>query len=103
MPWFEMIRLPAAYVGGQLCWRGDVMWEGADERFSLWRGDQCRAIEPADAGRRVVGIAIKPDSLAMRLEPPFNVRLLQLAQGALALAGVVRLGAGAGAVQPRRD
>ena len=22
MPWFEMIRIPAGYVGGTLCWRG---------------------------------------------------------------------------------
>ncbi|MDO8875224.1 MAG: hypothetical protein Q8M24_15660 [Pseudolabrys sp.] len=88
MPWFEMIRLPAAYAGGQLCWRGDVMWEGAGERFSLWRGDGCRAIEPADAGRRVVGVAIKPDSLAMRLEPPTPVRLKQLAQDLIVLAAV---------------
>ena len=35
MPWFEMIRLPAAYVGGELCWRGDLMWEGAGEHFTL--------------------------------------------------------------------
>ncbi len=91
MPWFEMIRLPAAFVGGELCWRGDVMWEGAEQHFSLWRGDGCRSIEPADAGRRVVGIAIKPDSLAMRLTPPWSVRLSLLAQGALALAAVIGL------------
>ena len=91
MPWFEMIRLPAAYVGGQLCWRGDVMWEGAEQRFSLWRGDQCRIIETSDAGRRVAGIAVKPGSLAMRLEPPLRVRLLQIAQGTLALAGLFGL------------
>jgi hypothetical protein len=83
--------LPVAYVGGQLCWRGDVLWEGTEERFSLWRGDQCRAIEPADAGRRVVGVAIKPDSLAMRLEPPLGVRLLQWAQGGLAVAALFGL------------
>ena len=88
MPWFEMIRLPAAYVGGQLCWRGDIMWEGAEQRFALWRGDGCRAIEPADAGRRVVGIAIKAESLAMRLEPPMPVRIKQWAQSGLALAGI---------------
>ncbi|MDP1911345.1 MAG: hypothetical protein Q8K85_23850, partial [Hyphomicrobium sp.] len=91
MPWFEMIRLPAAYAGGQLCWRGDILWEGAGERFSVWRGDGCRAIEPADAGRRVVGVAIKPDSLAMRLEPPAPVRLKQLAQDLIALAAVAGL------------
>ena len=91
MPWFEMIRLPAAYAGGELCWRGDLMWEGPGEHFSLWRGDHCRVIEQVDAGRRIVGLAIKPDSLAMRLTPPWSVRLLQLAQGALVLGALVGL------------
>lgn len=91
MPWFEMIRLPAAYAGGQLCWRGDILWEGAGERFSVWRGDGCRTIESADAGRRVVGMAIKPGSLAMRLEPPTTVRLEQLAQDLIALVAVAGL------------
>ena len=75
MPWFEMVRLPAAYVGGELCWRGELMWEGAGEHFTPWPGDGCRTIEPADAGRRIVGIAIKPDTLAMRLTPPWSVRV----------------------------
>jgi hypothetical protein len=86
MPWFEMIRLPQAFVGGELCWRGEVMWEGAGEQFSLWSGEGCRTIEPADSGRRIVGIAVKPDTLAMRLTPPWPVWWLQLASGALALA-----------------
>ena len=84
MPWFEMIRLPAAYVGGELCWRGDLMWEGAGEHFTLWPGDGCRTIEPADAGRRIVGIAIKPATLAMRLTPPWSVRVQNIAVGGLA-------------------
>jgi len=91
MPWFEMIRLPAAMVGGELCWRGEVMWEGASERFSLWRGDGCRTIEAADVGRRIVGIAIKPDTLAMRLTPPWSVWWLQFASGALVLAAAFGL------------
>lgn len=91
MPWFEMIRLPAAYAGGQLCWRGDILWEGAEQRFSLWRGDGCRIVEPVDAGRRVVGIAIKPDSLAMRLEPPVSVRFKQLAQDVLPPVAILAL------------
>ncbi len=33
IPWFEAIRLPAAFAGGELCWRGEVMWEGTGERF----------------------------------------------------------------------
>ncbi|HMJ43466.1 MAG TPA: hypothetical protein VK522_14440 [Pseudolabrys sp.] len=91
MPWFEMIRLPAAMVGGKLCWRGDVLWESAAEHFALWRGDGCRDIEPADAGRRVVGVAIKPDTLAMRLTPPWPAWWLQLASQALMIVGAAGL------------
>lgn len=86
MPWFEVIRLPPAMVGGELCWRGEVMWEGAEERFSLWTGEGCRTIEKDDAGRRIFGIAIKPDSLAMVFTPPWTIRLLQFAHWALAIA-----------------
>ena len=89
MPWYEMVRLPAAFVGGELCWRGEVMWEGAGEHFSLWPGEGCRAIEPADTGRRIFGIAIKPDTLAMRLTPPWSVRIQNIA--AAALAGIAVL------------
>jgi hypothetical protein len=91
MPWFEMIRLPAAFVGSELCWRGELMWEGAGGRFSLWRGDGCRTIEAADAGRRIFGIAIKPDTLAMHLTPPWRVWLLQFANLGLVLAAIVGL------------
>jgi hypothetical protein len=89
MPWYEALRLPAAFVGGELCWRGEVMWEGADEHFSRWTGDGCRAIEPADAGRRIFGIAIKPDTLAMQVTPPWNVRLTELGAAALAAIAVL--------------
>ncbi len=102
MPWFEMIRIPAAYVGGQLCWRGDIMWEGSGEHFSLWRGESCRPIEPADAGRRVVGIGIKPDSLAMRLTPPWSVWFLQAAATLLKFAAVFGVMAALLRFDPRR-
>ncbi len=88
MPWFEMIRLPAAFAGGALCWRGDIMWEGAGEHFDVLRGDQCRTIVSDDASRRVVGIAFRPGSLAMQLKPPWRVWLSQLASAAFALAAV---------------
>jgi hypothetical protein len=91
MPWFELIRLPAAFVGGQLCWRGELMWEGEGERFSLWPGEGCRSIEAADAGRRIFGIAIKPDTLAMHLTPPWRAWLLQVANLGLLLAAIVGL------------
>ena len=91
MPWFEMIRLPAAFAGGELCWRGEVMWEGADEQFAVLSADGCRAIEASDAGRRIFGISIKPDALAMHLTPPWRVRLLRYAATAIALVGVLAL------------
>jgi hypothetical protein len=91
MPWFELIRLPPAYVGGQLCWRGDLMWEAANGQFPLWHGDTCRSIEAADAGRRIFGIAIKPGTLAMTLTPPWRVRLQQFAAPALTLVATLGL------------
>jgi hypothetical protein len=91
MPWYEMIRLPAAFVGGELCWRGEVMWERADGGYVTLPGDQCRIIASADAGRRIFGIAVEPDTLAMRLTPPSNVILLQAAQAALAMTAALAL------------
>jgi hypothetical protein len=91
MPWYETIRLPAAFVGGDLCWRGEVMWEGAGEHYSLWPGEGCRTIEQDDVGRRIFGIAIKPDSLAMYVSPPTKVRLLNIVRWALVLAAAFGL------------
>ena len=91
MPWFVAIRLPAAYAGGQLCWRGDILWEGASQKFEPLRADGCRAVTPADAGRRVVGVAIKPDSLMMHLQGPLKVQLLQWLQPLIKLAALVAI------------
>jgi hypothetical protein len=91
MPWFEMIRIPAGYAGGRLCWRGTVMWESENERFTRWPGEGCRAIETADAGRRVFGIAIVPDTLAMRIDPPWTVWVRQLLVGVFVLGGLAGL------------
>jgi hypothetical protein len=88
MPWFEIISLPAAYVGGKLCWRGEVMWEGEDRHFAPLAGDNCRTITGADVGKRIVGVGIKPDTLAMQLTPPWSVRLQNFARGILLLAAV---------------
>jgi len=102
MPWFEMIRLPAVMVGGELCWRGELMWESAGEHFALWPGDGCRTIEAADAGRRIFGIAIKPDTLAMSFTPPLTVRLLQAANWGLVLAAAFGLIVAVVRLQARR-
>jgi len=88
VPWFEMIRLPAGDIGGELCWRGEVMWEGSGEHFSRWPAGGCRSIEPSDAGRRVFGLAISPNTLAMHLAPPWPVRLRTVAGMALTIVAV---------------
>jgi hypothetical protein len=88
MPWFEMIRLPPALAGGELCWRGELLWEGDAGHFATLPNGGCRVITPADAGRRIVGSAIKPDSLAMHLTPPLGVHAQILALRVLALAAV---------------
>jgi len=34
-PLFIVYRFPAAFAGSTLCWRGDVLWEGPNERFDV--------------------------------------------------------------------
>ena len=92
MPWFEMIRLPAAYVGGELCWRGEVMWEGAGEHFRA----VARRRLPHDRARRCRPPRCRHrhqarTRSAMRLTPPWPVWWLQLASGALVLAAAFGL------------
>ena len=91
MPWFEVVSLPAAYLGSELCWRGEVMWEGDGQHFVPLAGDNCRTITGADVGKRIIGVGIKPDTLAMHLTPPWRVRLQNFARGILLLAAVVAL------------
>ena len=91
MPWFEMIRVPGTYAGGELCWRGTVMWENESGQFPPLAGDGCRPIQTADAGKRIFGIAIKPDTLAMHLTPPWTVWLAGFARGILLLAAAAGL------------
>jgi hypothetical protein len=88
MPYFVMYRFPADFAGGQLCWRGDVIWEERAERFTLLSHPNwgCRALERADAGIRIFGLGIKPGTLAMSLDPPITILLKQWAHAALTLA-----------------
>jgi len=104
-PLYIMYRFPAAFVGSTLCWRGDVLWEGADERFeALSHADMaCRPITQADAGRRIFAIAVKLDRpLAMRLAPNWTVWLRGWFTTALTLAGVLGLLGLLVRVEPRR-
>jgi hypothetical protein len=86
MPWFVVYRFPAEFAGSALCWRGKVLWEGADDTFEpvIHASMQCRTLTPEDVGRRIFGVAIAHD-LAMRLVPTWEVRLRQLVPPGLAL------------------
>jgi hypothetical protein len=88
MPWFVMYRFPAAFVGSALCWRGEVLWEGADERFEpiAQAAMQCRTLTSDDVGRRIFGVAIAQE-LAMRLAPGTSIWMRQLVEPGLALIG----------------
>jgi hypothetical protein len=104
-PLFIMYRFPSAFVGSTLCWRGDVLWETEGERFEPQsHADMaCRPIAPADAGRRIVAVAIKLDHpLAMTLEPGWTVRLRGWFSTGLTLAGVLGLLGLLVRLEPRR-
>ena len=90
MPWFVMYRFPADFAGSALCWRGEVLWEGADEHFEAvsHASMQCRTLTPADIGRRIFGVAIEQD-LAMRLAPTAKLRLRQLLEPGFAAAATL--------------
>jgi hypothetical protein len=91
MPWFVMYRFPAEFAGSSLCWRGEVLWEGADERFDLIAHEamKCRVLGSQDIGRQIFGLAIKNEvPLAMRLELSGKIRLAQMVEPALAFVAV---------------
>ncbi len=104
-PLYIMYRFPATFVGSTLCWRGDVLWEGARDWFEpLSHAEMaCRTISDADVGRRIFAVAIKLDRpLAMTLEPSWTVRLRDWLASALTLAGVLGLIGLMVRVEPRR-
>jgi hypothetical protein len=90
MPWFVMYRFPPDFAGSALCWRGEVLWEGADQHFEAvsHASMQCRTLTPADTGRRIFGVAIAQD-LAMRLVPTAELRLRQLLEPGFAAVGTL--------------
>src|SRR5262249_30945174 len=103
MPWFVLYRFPADFVGSGLCWRGEVLWEGADGTFdTIAHVDMHgRTPTPAYVWRDIFGVAIA-HPLAMRLVPTWHVRLRQLVEPALALIGSVAVLALLVRVRPRR-
>src|SRR3954470_24712984 len=94
MPHFVMFSFPTAFVGSQLCWQGNVLWEGADGSFAALPQAEfaCRTLAPDDAGKRIFGVAIAPNApLAMTLRPTAAIWLLQVYQPTLTLLVVIVL------------
>jgi hypothetical protein len=91
LPWFAMFQFPADEVGGSLCWRGDVMWPGADAHYALLRHATiaCREIAPEDVGQKIFGVAIRPATLAMTLHPPTTAEARLIACGLARLLAVI--------------
>lgn len=98
MPYFAMVRFPAALVGSRLCFQGDVLWEGARQRFVRISNAElaCKTIAAEDSGRSIFGVSIgKP--LSMTLEPTLPARLriwlppiLSLVAAAFVLIALIR-------------
>jgi hypothetical protein len=92
MPFFVMYQFPAEFVGSHLCWQGDVLWEGAGERFTAWPHATmaCRVIEARDVGQRIFGVSIASDApLLMKLEPTIWIQLRQTIGPVLAFVGAM--------------
>lgn len=92
MPYFVMLRFPADFVGGKLCWQGNVLWEGPDRRFTPWRHPEhaCRPIEGGDVGRMIFGLSVATP-LEMSLDPPLKLQFRRLVEPAFALLAVVAI------------
>jgi len=92
MPWYTVYRFPPDFVGSDLCWRGKVLWEGANEDFSVLTHVEknCRTLGAGDAGRRIFGVAIRNDPpLEMTLVPTTGIHIRQIAEQGFAIVGAL--------------
>jgi hypothetical protein len=91
MPFFVMLELNGALAGGEICWRGQTLWEEPDGQFSLVdHADRaCRAITEQDQGKRVFALAIAPDKpLSFTVYPNLPHRATLWAKIAARVLGV---------------
>ena len=92
LPYFVMYRFPADFAGANLCWRGELLWEGANERFERldskdWR---CRVLQADDIGRRIFGVSIGPGAdLGMSLDASWSVKAKRALNAGASLIGVI--------------
>ena len=91
MPWFVMYEFPTAYTGAELCWRGDMLWQNDGGGFATLNHPDmtCRRLVAEDIGRKIFGIAVKPDSLNMTLHPPLLIKARLMAIDLARLVAVI--------------
>jgi hypothetical protein len=92
MPYFVMAEINANLVGGKTCWRGDVLWEEAEEKFSFAHNDtwMCRPLQEIDVGKRLFALSITRGSpLEFAVYPPWQLRLSLWAKLILQMFGVL--------------
>jgi hypothetical protein len=92
MPHFVMAEINANLVGGQTCWRGDVLWEGTKDEFSLAHSDTsiCRPLRDVDIGKRIFALAItRAQPLEFAVVPPVQLRLLLWTKDAIRVFGLL--------------
>ncbi len=92
MPFFVMVEINDALAGGQVCWRGEILWEEDAGRFTRIenRDRTCRAITEEDSGRKIFALSIAPNKpLEFAVIPPPGQRAILWARAALRFAGVL--------------
>jgi hypothetical protein len=91
LPLFVMYKFPQDFVGSALCWRGNVLWEGAGEHFAVINhaAMTCRRLQPDDIGRRIFGVSILRNApLAVTLKARAMIRLRRAIEVGFTLLGV---------------
>jgi hypothetical protein len=80
MPYFVMAEINSELSGGKACWRGDVLWEDDDGKFSLAGRDAwgCQSLGERDIGKRVFALAIKASRI--RCLPKLATEILAMDQ-----------------------
>ena len=92
IPFFVMAELNHDLLGGTVCWRGEVLWEGENQSFNVLRNVSrtCRQVTDQDVGKRVFALSIgSPISFA--LTPPLKGRVFVWIRGALRALAVFAL------------
>ncbi len=92
MPFFAMVELNGALAGGEICWRGQTLWEGEHGKFSLVDHPHraCQPVTEQDNGERVFALSIARDKpLSFAVYPNVQQRLALCVRNAVGAIGAL--------------